>query len=107
MLNNWLFTSNTDLRSTPQDFYDVLNNEFNFNLDPCSTEDNHKCDKYFTEKENWLIQDWDNQNVFVNPPYGRTIGKRIEKASLARGGGSSYASSSKNRYKILSRIYLQ
>ena len=86
MLNNWLFTSKTDLRATPQSFFDILNQEFNFNLDPCATDENHKCDKYFTEKDNWLEQNRDNQNVFVNPPYWKTISKRVEKAYLARGG---------------------
>ena len=40
---------------------------------------NHKCQKYYTEKENGLAQDWTNEVVWCNPPYGREIGKWIKK----------------------------
>lgn len=53
-----LFSSKTDLWATPQDFYDKLNNEFHFNLDPCANKDNHKCEKYFTIQDDGLKQDW-------------------------------------------------
>ena len=47
-----MFSSKTPEWATPQDFYDKLDKEFNFDLDPCSTEDNAKCDNFFTEKDN-------------------------------------------------------
>lgn len=53
-----MFSSKTDQWATPQDFFDGLNKEFNFNLDPCANESNHKCDKYFTEEQDGLKQDW-------------------------------------------------
>ena len=53
-----LFSSKTDKWETPQTFFDELNREFDFNLDPCADETNHKCEKYFTEEENGLLQDW-------------------------------------------------
>lgn len=53
-----LFSSKTDKWATPQTFFDELNREFDFNLDPCADETNHKCEKYFTEEENGLLQDW-------------------------------------------------
>ena len=86
MINNGLFTSNTDVWATPKKFFDELNKEFNFTLDPCSNSENAKCSKFFTEKENGLIQNWDNEIVFMNPPYGREISKWVKKASEARGG---------------------
>ena len=86
MINNGLFTSNTPEWPTPQDFFNKLNEEFNFNLDPCATKENAKCDKYFTESDDGLKQSWDGYNVFMNPPYGREIGKWVKKASEARGG---------------------
>lgn len=85
-LNKGLFTSETDLWATPQAFYDELNKEFNFTLDPCSNHENHKCEKYFTEEDDGLSKSWDNENVFMNPPYGSEISKWVEKASMARGG---------------------
>ena len=53
--------------------------EFNFNLDPCSTEENHKCEKYFTIAENGLEKNWGGYRVFCNPPYSE-ISKWVEKA---------------------------
>ena len=56
--------------STPQDFFDKLNEEFHFTLDPCADEHNHKCDKYYTIEQDGLLQDWGGETVFCNPPYG-------------------------------------
>lgn len=80
MLNNGLFTSNTDEWSTPQNLFDELNSEFHFDLDVCATKDNAKCKKFFTKKENGLNQEW-NGVVWMNPPYGREIEKWIKKCS--------------------------
>lgn len=74
------FSSKTDLWSTPQNFFDKLDDEFNFTLDPCATPDNAKCDKYFTIEDDGLAQDWSNDIVFMNPPYGRAIRHWIKKA---------------------------
>ena len=77
-----LFSSKTDQWSTPQSFFDTLNEEFSFTLDPCADEFNHKCKRYFTKKEDGLVQDWGGEIVFCNPPYGREIGKWVEKCFL-------------------------
>ena len=74
------FSSKSNEWETPQDLYDKLDKEFGFTLDPCCTKESAKCDKYYTEKDNGLIQDWSNYIVFMNPPYGREIPKWIEKA---------------------------
>ena len=44
------FSSKTDQWETPQDFFDQLDKEFHFTLDPCADETNHKCEKYFTKE---------------------------------------------------------
>lgn len=75
-----MFSSKTDQWSTPQDFFDKLDFEFEFTLDPCADEFNHKCNFYYTEKEDGLLCDWGGNIVFCNPPYGREIGKWVEKA---------------------------
>lgn len=75
-----MFSSKTDVWATPQEFYDKLNDEFHFTLDPCADESNHKCDKYFTEKQDGLLQDWGGNIVFCNPPYGKVIGDWVKKA---------------------------
>ena len=58
-----MFTSTTDLWNTPQAFFDELNAEFHFTLDPCANDDNHKCDKYYTEQQDGLLQDWGANRV--------------------------------------------
>jgi site-specific DNA-methyltransferase (adenine-specific) len=74
-----MFSSETDLWSTPQYFFDRLNREFNFNLDPCANEENHKCDKYFTKEQDGLKQDWQGHTVFCNPPYGKVLKQWVKK----------------------------
>ncbi len=75
-----MFSSNTDQWATPQEFFDELNREFNFNLDTCADETNHKCETYFDKAIDGLKQSWGGYCVFCNPPYGREIGKWVRKA---------------------------
>ena len=75
-----MFSSKKTDWETPQSFFDELDNEFHFTLDPCSNEQNYKCKKHYTEKENGLLQDWSGETVYVNPPYGSEIGKWVKKA---------------------------
>ena len=75
-----LFSSRSNEWPTPQDFYDKLNAEFSFTLDPCATHENAKCPAYFTQQQNGLAQDWGKHTVFCNPPYGRVIGDWARKA---------------------------
>lgn len=82
MLNKAMMTSNTDEWETPIDFYNQLNDEFHFTLDPCATHENHKCDKYYTKEENGLSKSWSGERVFCNPPYGKHISNWVEKAYI-------------------------
>jgi len=75
MINKALFSSDSDEWYTPSWLFDLLHKEFNFNLDPCSKENNLNCKNYFNE--NGLNQKWFG-NVFVNPPYSN-ISKWVEK----------------------------
>lgn len=74
-----MFSSKTCEWATPQDFFNRLNAEFKFTLDPCASAENHKCDKYYTKAEDGLLQDWSGETVFCNPPYGREIGMWVRK----------------------------
>ena len=78
-----MFSSSTDDWATPQEFFDRLNEEFLFTLDPCANEKNHKCDRYYTKEQDGLRQPWDGERVFCNPPYGRGIGDWVKKAREA------------------------
>lgn len=79
MNTDLMFSSETDLWSTPQAFFDKYNKTHNFDVDVCATKDNAKCSKFYTMEDDGLLQEWVG-NVWMNPPYGREIGKWIEKA---------------------------
>lgn len=79
------FSSATDDWSTPQDTFDELNAKFGpFDLDPCASSANAKCFMYYTKEANGLAQSWlvvgIPTKVFMNPPYGREIGRWVKKA---------------------------
>lgn len=74
------YSSKSNEWATPQNLFDELNDEFNFTLDPCATDENAKCSKYFTIEDDGLSKDWSKDVVFMNPPYGREIKKWIKKA---------------------------
>lgn len=73
------FSSATDLWATPQSLFDELNVEFAFTLDVCATADNAKCGAYFTRDQDGLSQPWIGV-CWMNPPYGRDIGRWVRKA---------------------------
>jgi site-specific DNA-methyltransferase (adenine-specific) len=77
-----MFSSKTDQWETPQDFFDKLDEEFHFTLDPCANEFNYKCDTYFTEEKDGLKQNWEGYTVFYNPPYGSVIKDWVSKCSI-------------------------
>lgn len=78
-INQGMMSSNTDMWATPQDFFNKLNAEFNFQCDVCAVDDNAKCDKYYSPEEDGLQQEWKGV-CWMNPPYGRAIGKWVKKA---------------------------
>ena len=57
-----MFSSKTNEWATPLDLFKRLDDEFHFDLDPCSTEENHKCERYFTKADNGLLQNWGVQS---------------------------------------------
>ncbi len=81
-----LFSSKTDMWETPQDFFDKLNAEFNFDVDVCATDDNAKCSTYYTKEQDGLSIDWKGV-CWCNPPYGKEIGRWVEKAYMSSAGG--------------------
>ncbi len=68
-----------------------LDLEFHFVLDAAASPENAKCSRYFTPEEDGLSQNWNvGGAVFCNPPYGREIGKWVQKAyfEYVRGGAT-------------------
>lgn len=65
---------------TPQWLFDELSDVYGgFTLDPCATQQNAKCERFFTREQDGLKQPWEGK-VFCNPPYGREIGRWVGKA---------------------------
>lgn len=91
MFNQGMMTSKTCEWATPQDFFDRLNDEFHFTLDPCSTDENAKCEKHYTKEQDGLAQDWAGETVFCNPPYGKELPKWIKKCYEHYMGGGGTA----------------
>lgn len=60
-----MYSSKSNEWSTPLDLYSKLDEEFNFTLDPCSTDENAKCKKHYTIKDNGLVQDWGGSEYSV------------------------------------------
>jgi phage N-6-adenine-methyltransferase len=84
------FESNSNEWETPQSLFNELNREFNFTLDVAASIHNHKCLDYFDKEDDGLTFNWHKHNqtknkekagsIWMNPPYGREIGKWIKKA---------------------------
>ena len=86
MKNDVMFSSKTDRWETPKDFFDTLDALFHFTLDACALPENAKCEKYFTPEMDGLKQEWGGV-VWCNPPYGREIGRWVEKGYLSAKNG--------------------
>jgi len=70
---------------TPEKLIEALEQEFGeIELDPCATRWTAKADWYFGldqegERHDGLAVVWETSFAYVNPPYGRNIGKWVEK----------------------------
>jgi hypothetical protein len=110
-MNKALLSSKKMDWRTPQAFFDDLNREFHFVLDAAAMPENAKCTQYFTPETDGLSRSWDvGGSVFCNPPYGRKIGKWVQKAysEYVRGGGDNrHADSRTDGHKLFPRLYLR
>lgn len=78
-MNQALLSSKTVEWETPQVFFDQLHRIYHFETDVCAQPDNAKCAHFFTPDMDGLLQKWTGM-CWMNPPYGREIGKWIWKA---------------------------
>lgn len=68
--------NHSDNWATPKEFYDKLNQEFNFDFDPCPL----NTSKITPENDGLLIE-WGGCN-FVNPPYSRDLKEKFVKKAI-------------------------
>ena len=91
--------SKIDTWTTPKDFYNKLNNEFNFGLDAAALQSSTLvADNWYgpdhpdTTRQDALVRNWtedaEGKMIWLNPPYGRSIKLWTAKAHLEnqRGG---------------------
>ena len=84
MINNSLFSSKNEEWETPQYLFESLDQEFKFTVDVASNDENYKVYKHYTKKEDGLNQNWNNERVWCNPPYGKNIYEWVKKAYLSK-----------------------
>ena len=61
----------SDNWATPKDFYDKLNQEFNFDFDPCPLNLGE-----ITPENDGLLIEWGKSN-YINPPYSRELKEKF------------------------------
>lgn len=66
----------TDNWATPKEFYDKLNEEFNFDFDPCPINYGE-----ITAENDGLLIKWGDRN-FVNPPYSKQLKEAFVKRAI-------------------------
>lgn len=88
MNKDLMFSSKTDLWETPKEFFDKLNEEFNFTLDVCALPENAKCKHYYTPEQDGLSQPWVG-TIWCNPPYGRNVEPWVARANATSAIGNT------------------
>jgi len=73
---------------TPPEVFEFFNKQYRFDLDAASTSENALCENHLTDAFN---EKWSGQTVWLNPPYGRDIGKWLAKAREEAGKGRTVA----------------
>ena len=69
--SDWYQSSDSDDWWTPQWVFDMLDQEFGFEIDVCASAENAKCERFFSREDNALDQEWTGV-CWMNPPYGRS-----------------------------------
>lgn len=93
------FSSVDDTWTTPRDFFDEVNQEFGFGLDAAALStstlvpDNwYGPDHPDDMRRNAFTRQWGEDTkdpIWLNPPYGKTIGLWMRKASFEASGGAT------------------
>ena len=74
------YSSNRADWETPRELFERVDAIWRFDLDAASSDDNALCADHFTESDDGLARSWAGRRVWVNPPYGRGIGRWVAKA---------------------------
>lgn len=77
--DNGMEEKDSDSYGTPQWLFDWLDDEYDFDMDVCASDINHKCDTYFTIDDSGLDKNWSDYGsvAFCNPPYSRGMKEKF------------------------------
>lgn len=75
-----LLTSVDQDWQTPPDLFAWVDDIIGFTVDAAASFQNALCQKFWTEKDSGLNQDWESEIVWCNPPYGRNQIAWVRKA---------------------------
>lgn len=64
---------NAESWCTPDWLYGFLHEKYQFDLDIAASDQNHKCERYYTKENSAWGKEWSG-NAFMNPPYGDKTG---------------------------------
>ena len=93
--------------ATPQEWFDYLNLEFGFTLDPCCWPETAKCKRYYTPETDGLAQSWQDERVFMNPPLRQGLGQVDEESlrgSPRQRGACGLFCSGAGRHKLVAQL---
>ncbi len=65
---------------TPPSIFKLWDEQYHFTIDVCATPENTLLSRFWTITDNALSKNWKHEICWMNPPYGREIGKFMQKA---------------------------
>lgn len=65
---------------TPWALFDQYHDRYQFTIDLAAHERNKKMERFYSEQDDALKQDWSKEVGWLNPPYGRELPKWVKKA---------------------------
>ncbi len=80
-MSGYIAQSKTVEWATPQALFDRLDAVWRFTVDVAADAGNAKCARFYDEAADGLAQSWAGERAWCNPPYGRGIGRWVEKAA--------------------------
>lgn len=90
-------TSLDDKWTTPRSYWDVISQEFTFDLDAAALSSSALCQNWYgpdhpePSRRDAFLNDWcqDGKTIWLNPPYGRTMKQWLAKADLEASHGAT------------------
>ena len=74
------FSSANSEWTTPPELFEKLYDIYSFTIDACASDKNTLLSHYYTKADSCLDKTPVGERIFMNPPYGREIGKFVQWA---------------------------